>query len=174
MRWTNLIAICVFLLLAACSKAPDSGTASSAGNPAPAKKGTAYGKPFLRDTRKVLLTELVNDPDRFNGKRVRVTGLVTAVCQNKGCWIAISDEDGPASVRFKVKDGVMVFPQSAPGKIAEAEGTVRKIELDLKETIAFKKHEAEELGEPFDPASVKEPMSMVMLDGIGAVLTDSR
>ncbi len=159
---TLLAAFIVCLMAAACSKAP-----------VPEIEGTSYGKP-LEQTQTLSISELVKRPDHFSGKRVRVKGLVTGVCQHKGCWLEISEENGPASVRFKVRDGVMVFPRDSPGKLADAEGIVRKVELDLKATIAFRKHEAEERGAAFDPASVKESMSMVMLDGIGAVLSESR
>ncbi len=161
-RTTLTMTCCAILLAAACGKSP-----------ATEKKGTAYGEP-LSNAPKVALSELVKRPDVYVGKRIRVDGLVTKVCQKRGCWIAISEEDGPASVRFKVTDGVIVFPQNAPGKLVSAEGTVRKIELDLKQTRAYLKHHADEEGRAFDPASVKKPMSMVRLDGISAVLTASR
>jgi hypothetical protein len=163
MRRTTLTTICcVTFLAAACGKAP-----------APGQKGTAYGEP-LSDAPKVALSEIVSRPDDYVGKRIRVDGIVTKVCQMRGCWIAISEEDGPASLRFKVTDGVIVFPQNAPGQRVAAEGTVRKIELDLKQTRTYLKHEADEEGRTFDPSSVKKPMSMVRLDGISAVLTASR
>lgn len=68
-------------------------------------------------------------PAEFIGKTVRVEGVVTAVCQMMGCWMALAPTDnanGP-TVRLKVEDGVIVFPVSAKGKRASAQGVVERI-----------------------------------------------
>ena len=72
---------------------------------------------------------LVNHPDQYVGKKVRVDGVVTAVCQEMGCWMAIAaDEKADApTVRIKVEDGVIVFPASAKGKKVTAEGVFEAI-----------------------------------------------
>ena len=83
-------------------------------------------------------------------------------------------DDGARTLRFKVRDGVMVFPMSARGKYAVAEGVVRRIPLNLEQTRRVLAHEAEEKSQPFDPSTVTEPIVMVRLDGVGAVLRDKR
>ena len=82
----------------------------------------------------------------------------------------MAGDEPNTSIRFKVKDGTMVFPLSAKGQTAVAEGVVRKIPLDLETSRKYMAHQAEEKGEPFDPDSVKEPVIIVRLDGTGAVL----
>lgn len=75
------------------------------------------------------IAALVNHPDQYVGKKVRVDGIVTAVCQEMGCWMAIADEDkaDAPTVRIKVEDGVIVFPASAKGKHVSAEGVFEAI-----------------------------------------------
>jgi Domain of unknown function (DUF4920) len=75
------------------------------------------------------VTALVNHPDQFVGKKVRVDGIVTAVCQEMGCWMAIADEDkaDAPTVRIKVEDGAIVFPATAKGKRVSAEGVFEAI-----------------------------------------------
>lgn len=75
------------------------------------------------------VTALVDHPDQYVGKKIRVDGVVTAVCQEMGCWMAIAAEDktGVPSVRVKVEDGVIVIPASAKGKKASAEGVFELI-----------------------------------------------
>jgi Domain of unknown function (DUF4920) len=75
------------------------------------------------------IASLVGHPDQFVGKKVRIDGVATAVCQEMGCWIAIAaDEKADApSVRVKVEDGVIVFPASAKGKRVSAEGVFEAI-----------------------------------------------
>jgi hypothetical protein len=77
-------------------------------------------------------------------------------------------------IRFKVRDGVMVFPMSAKGKYAVAEGLVRKIPLSLQQTKRYLAHQAEEKGESFDPSTVTSAITLIRLDGIGAVLREKK
>jgi hypothetical protein len=73
-------------------------------------------------------------------------------------------------LRIKVDDGVIVFPIEAKGKRAIAEGQFTKIEMTMEETIAYKKHHAEEHDEAFDPSQVTEPMTYYQIQATGAVI----
>ncbi len=73
-------------------------------------------------------------------------------------------------VRVKAEDGVIVFPISARGKHAIAEGAFRKIEMTLEQTIAYAKHHAEEHNEEFDPASVTDPSVIYQINVSGALI----
>jgi len=72
---------------------------------------------------------ILERPGDFEGKTVRIEGVVTAVCAHLGCWMALAPADHPASgtVRLKVDDGVIVFPVSAKGRRAEAQGILERI-----------------------------------------------
>ncbi len=114
-------------------------------------------------------SKIFANPDEFVGKRVRVEGEILEVCKMAGCWFNMKTDDGK-TMKFKVKDGDMVFRQDGIGKHAVAEGVVRKMVLDMDQTIKVAEHEALEQGKPFDRASVKEPMTIVRIEGLGAVL----
>ena len=75
------------------------------------------------------IAKLYETPDAFVGKTVRLDGVVSAVCQEMGCWMALADpKDAELVVRFKVDHaGGIVFPVSAKGKEASAEGVFEKI-----------------------------------------------
>jgi len=77
------------------------------------------------------ITQLLSRPAEFAGKTVRVEGVVTEVCTMMGCWMALAP-DGQANasqVLIQVEhDGVIVFPVTAKGHKASAEGVVEKIE----------------------------------------------
>jgi hypothetical protein len=133
--------------------------------------GTVYGAGVAAAER-VQISVLLANIDAWVGKKVQVEGVVTDVCPMRGCWFELAGDQPETSLRFKVRDGVMVFPLSAKGQRAVAEGVVRKIPLDLERSRAYLAHLAEEKGEPFDPASVREPVTIVRLDGTGAVLRD--
>lgn len=134
-----------------------------------ALEGTKYGEGVTL-TESVSMAQLLAEPNKWEGKRVRVEGEVTDVCQMRGCWFEMAGAQPGEKMRFKVVDGVMTFPTSAKGNFAVAEGTVRKIPLTLEQTKKALAHEAEETGKTFDPDQVKEPMTIVRLDGTGAVL----
>ena len=81
-----------------------------------------------------------------------------------------SDDEEFKEIRIKVVDGVIVFPLEAKGRRAIAEGEFVKIELTLEQTVAYRKHHAEEHGEEFDPSSVTEPLTYYQIKGTGAVI----
>lgn len=127
-----------------------------------------YGKGVQKG--KVLrIGELMKDRDAYVGQPVRVEGTITDVCPHMGCWIELADEE--YAIRFKVEDGVMVFPTEIKGQHATAEGTLRRIEMHGDEAVAWARHQAAERGEEFDPSSVKDPLVVYQLDGIGAVVS---
>lgn len=78
---------------------------------------------------------LYEAPDKFVGKTIRIDGTVTAVCQEMGCWMAIGDSaTAEQVVRLKVDhEAGIVFPISAKGKSASAEGVFEKLEASDKE-----------------------------------------
>jgi hypothetical protein len=75
-------------------------------------------------------------------------------------------------LRFKVKDGDMVFPVDAKGQTAVAEGVISVRDLSLEETKAYLKDQAEEYGLPYDEKSITEAKSVVQISGLGAVIRD--
>ena len=75
------------------------------------------------------IKDLYASPEKFVGKKVRVDGVVTAVCTDMGCWLALGAADNPdQAVRFQADhDGKIVFPMSLMGQKASAEGMFVKI-----------------------------------------------
>jgi len=89
-------------------------------------------------TESTPIKSLYDNPKAFVGKTIRLDGVVTAVCDSMGCWMALAPGESPdQTVRFKVDHGAgIVFPLSARGKKASAEGVF--------EAIAEADHEANE------------------------------
>ena len=75
------------------------------------------------------IPQLLAKPAEFQGKTVRVEGIVTGVCTMMGCWMALAPADAPKgqAILIKVDDGVIVFPASARGKRATAQGVVERV-----------------------------------------------
>lgn len=132
--------------------------------------GLKLGKP-LELTAQTPIRKILAKPADYTGKRVQVKGKVTEVCQMAGCWTSLTDEAGN-SIRVKVTDGEIEFPKDSAGKTVVAEGTLQKLELTREQTIARARHEAEEQGRKFNPASIKSGSTFYQIQGTGAVVLD--
>ena len=113
--------------------------AAAAFVPAGAAAPATYGKGVTLTTATPLY-RLLKDPSAFEGKTVRVEGVVTAVCTEMGCWMALGAKDaaGVPTMMIKVEDGVIVFPVSAKGKKAAAQGVVQRVSGEANEAVREK------------------------------------
>ena len=132
---------------------------------------TTYGQ-ALSGARVVRIAELLRSPGEYLGEKVRVVGLVDDICPMEGCWIDILESQSRESIRFKVADGVIVFPVEAKGREVVAEGVLRKHEMSQERATAWLRHLAEEKGEAFDATSVTGPMVFYQIEGLGAEVTE--
>lgn len=189
----TLALTCASLLGAACDKGKsDQARPSPAPSVAPAPKGeatppaptgpapaaslpgTKYGAGVSIDDPALVVTvdDLLANPKAYEGKTVRVEGMVTDVCPKRGCWMDLAGSGPGKKVRFKVDDGVMTFPMEAKGSQAVTQGVVAVQTLSLEESKAYAEHQAKEYGAAYDPAAITEPMVVVRIDGTGAVVRD--
>jgi len=155
-RWIS--ALTTALLLVAVIAAPTAALA-----------GKTYGEPLSR-MDSIKISELIAHSDKYAGQTVRVEGLVTGVCEKRGCWMSLASDKEFEEVRIKAEDGVIVFPIEAKGKQAVAEGVFTQIELTMEQTLARAKHHAEEHGEPYEPEKITKPAVWYQIDVTGAVI----
>jgi hypothetical protein len=78
-----------------------------------------FGAP-LGDSPKIALADLVKDAERYSGKTVKTEGVVSAVCQEKGCWMTL--KSGVEAVRVTFKDYGFFVPKDSAGRTAVMEG----------------------------------------------------
>ena len=72
----------------------------------------------------------------------------------RGCWLQVIGESDDKKIRFKVKDGDIVFPLSSKGRKVVAEGQFSVLKLNEKQAKNWKKHLAAEEGINIDTASI--------------------
>jgi Domain of unknown function (DUF4920) len=168
-------------LAAGCNKGPKTEAHAAAapwvaaapvGSGASIARGAATFGAGVKLTESTPIATILADPKAFAGKTVRVEGLVVDVCEKRGCWFEMAGPDAGQKMRFKVVDGDMVFPVDAKGKYAVAEGVIAVRDMSLEDSVAYAKYQAEEQSQPFDPASVTKPLSVVRIDGTGATMRD--
>ena len=104
----------------------------------PAAQDAAKGQKFgagVTQKDAVAIGDLYATPEKFTGKTVRVDGVITDVCTEMGCWLAItSEQDKGLIVRLKVDHNAgIMFPVEAKGKKVSAEGVFEKIAAGDKE-----------------------------------------
>ena len=127
-----------------------------------------YGAALKEETPLVKIEELMNNPQAYLGKVVKVEGKVREVCPKAGCWLDVVE--GDHKVRIKVKDGEMVFERKLVGRKVLAEGTVYKFELTREQAVSYFRHLAEEKGEAFDPTSVSSATTIYQIGGLGVAV----
>jgi hypothetical protein len=115
---------------------------------------------------------LLEKPADFLGKTVAVKGQVKDVCEMMGCWLEVVSSEGGKSVKVKVKDGEIVFPKTARGREAVAQGTFQKQDLNREQFLSQEEHRAEEQGKKFDPATIagEGPFTVYSIQGTGATI----
>ncbi len=104
----------------------------------------------------VAISTILTSPDDYVAKDITVKGAIVSVCEKRGCWMTIASDQKFQTLRIKVRDGDMVFPLTAKGKIAYATGVLVGNKLNKENAIAYLKHMAEEANEEFDSASVPD------------------
>src|SRR5262245_54150348 len=118
MRLRLLLALTVVLALTLAAGAADS---------------KSYGKGVTLATA-TPIASVLDKPADFQGKTIRVEGVITEVCEAMGCWMALAAEApktaqaAARTVLIQVEhDGVIVFPVTSRGHRAAAQGVLEKI-----------------------------------------------
>ena len=92
------------------------------------------GEAISADTRRVSFADALKEPQKYDGKRVVIEGVVTRVCQAEGCWLEIgpkSQAEGKIRVTFDHKFAV---PKDSAFMEFRAEGTL-KVKTLSKEAV---------------------------------------
>jgi hypothetical protein len=134
-----------------------------------ARAGQVYGTaPDLAVTTPV--SEILAKPAEFVGKVVKVQGMVVDVCASRGCWLELGGDKAFETIRIKVKDGDIVFPLSARGRKAFAQGKLESISMNESEARRFREHQALEKGVAFDPKSAAGPLTIYQIKPTGVLV----
>ena len=122
LRAAGALAIVVVSVGSACGRPAEStGTETAAAPAATTPAGSASPATFgEKITASIVpLAEIAAHPSRFENEVVATSGKVTAVCQERGCWMELADASGRAHVRMH---GHSFFvPRTAPGHTARVQ-----------------------------------------------------
>ena len=121
------------------------------------------------------MKELFNNADGYLDKNVLIQGEIVDVCPMRGCWIEVKDFDSEKSIRVKVKDGEIVFPEDSKNKQVLVEGIFSKLIFTEEQAIKWKIHLAEEKGLELSSEDITLDASDLVeyrLQGLGAQITN--
>lgn len=99
---------------------------------------TTYGGDFA-EAERVAAKDLLADPASYNGKTLRVEGRIADVCQKKGCWMVLTEEE--KTIRVLAKDHSFGIAKDATSSTADVLGIVVGEVID-PETVAHYESEA--------------------------------
>ena len=120
------------------------------------------------------MKELLNNADGYLDKNVLIQGEIVDVCPMRGCWIEVKDFDSEKSIRVKVKDGEIVFPEDSKNKQVLVEGIFSKLIFTEEQAIQWKIHLAEEKGINLKAEDIELDASDLVeyrIKGLGAQIT---
>ena len=119
--------------------------------PAPASAAPLpIGAPLPADRASdVNMADVLAEPDRYQGKPLTVRGVVTAVCQTRGCWLELAPEGAKQGAargcRVVSENHDWFVPHDAAGSIARVQGR-----LEVRTISAAQVQHMESEGGRFD------------------------
>ncbi len=161
----TLFTSCILGLL--CCNPPIAPAAAPATATAPAAAAGHFGGP-LSSAPSVPASAVLSEPAKYDGKTVKVSGLVGGVCQHKGCWMTLgTGQPGEPTVRVSFKDYGFFVPTDCMGKQAVVEGQFAVKTMSVGEA----QHYAEDAARPGQkPQTVTAPQETLALVASGVEL----
>jgi len=117
----------------------------------------------LKGAEAVSVSDLVNQPERFAGKTVQVSGDVTAMCTHRRAWFAVREQPSDAHYVRVLTAPSFLVPPHAVGRKARAEGRVDVIEVPERAAQHYAR--GHRLG---DPSEVRGSRKSVVIRATGA------
>lgn len=151
----SLVVMLTFLSISFCALAQE---------PTPAAKGVQYGKGTSPES--AISINALAAQMKENGFTGKITGTVTEVCQEKGCWMKIERENNkPMMVKFK--DYGFFMPKNIVGKQVVIEGTATEKEISVEQL----RHYAEDAGKSKkEIQKIKKPQKDIQFTANGVMV----
>jgi hypothetical protein len=137
-----------------------------------AQDGVAFeGKSFGEGVKKgnvITTAEIDSTLGKSTKKDMKVTGVVTLVCQKKGCFMNLAMPNGKAMfVNFK--DYAFFMPKDLAGKKVVIDGFAERKETSVED----QKHFAEDAKKPAEEiAKITTPKKEIVFEAKGVVILE--
>jgi hypothetical protein len=131
---------------------------------------TLFGEqPKLTDADNIDAAKVLADVSAYEGKYVRMTGVIQGVCKSKGCWLKMNSEGTALTVfvHFTCPVDGRLIPMEAMGKPVIVEGELKTKEI----SEADARHIAEEEGLAAEEiAKIVGPQKLIEVTGPSALV----
>lgn len=132
------------LLLAACdmggSARPEPKPSARPVQQAATTPSEKFGTAIDPKAQQIALADVAKEPAKFTDKTFATIGTVTAVCQHRGCWMEIKDDESEAHI--KMAGHSFFVPRTASGKKARVLATLVKSDSEGSCGEGTENHEA--------------------------------
>ncbi|MCP4216594.1 MAG: hypothetical protein GY765_18225 [bacterium] len=128
----------------------------------------------LKMKKTTMVSEILEKPETFLGKPIRVEGYVVDGCHHRGNWLGIASDKEFQSIEVWDKEGKMIFPLDHKGKYAIVEGTLYGKKLTEEEASKWLKHLNANHKRKVDVSKAKGGMTLYRIDPVAVVLKDSK
>jgi hypothetical protein len=117
----------------------------------------------------VPIGEVVANPAKYDGKTIRMVGEIRAVCQTKGCWMRVGNDDknGGQNVFVKFKDYAFFMPKDGAGRTAVIEGPVAVKMIPVEQM----RHYLEDAGKHDEAMKITEPQPQLTCEASAVALS---
>lgn len=119
-------------------KGQESGNAMTAAEALSAGGGRIRRGEPVGESPAVAFADVLKEPAKFAGRRVRVEGVVERVCKKQGCWMQIAPEAGAEGVRVSFLDHKFFVPKDSERLkfVAEGEFSVKILSKEEADHLA--------------------------------------
>ena len=111
--------LAVLFGLAACQKAAEPPAAKVVDE-------RHFGAPFSIPGRPTQVAEILKEPEKSLGQKVKCTGTVAQVCQAMGCWLELRAVNEGPGLRVPMAGHAFFVPKDIVGRSAVVEGVLEK------------------------------------------------
>jgi hypothetical protein len=122
-----VVSALAIIVLAGPSRADSTSDVQKFGAPVTQKKATDIAK-------------LAKAPHKFKGKTVRLEGMVSDVCQGRGCWVKVTSAKGATFLAKSLDESVLV-PKDCKGRKVVVQGVVTTLPAKQEEGHGEASHE---------------------------------
>ena len=146
-RFNSILLIAVVLLIVSgCSKQEN-------------VKWSSFGAPITL-TEVTTAKSILDNPEEFAEKQVKLKGKVTGVCKGSGCWLELDDGSGHTIITKSLDHSVTV-PSDCEGKYVEVMGKVMVIPAEVEHKAEHHEH-----GEVEEGHICPKPTILITMDGV--------
>lgn len=129
--------------------------------------GQVFGvAPTLEASSALTVSQVLADT-ALHGPTILVAGTITDVCQEKGCWLVVTD--GNRQMRVTFKDYGFFVPKNSHGRKVLLQGVVSVKEISEEKA----RHYAAESKSGPKPAEIVGPQKVVTMVATGVVIADA-